>query len=254
MDLTFGEYLRALITADMDLMAEDKHRYRVAFIEAFRRRGIYPRDVRTLSEDSLRWARPGEDPTLEPGQMEETLKHFIENIRLRDRVDKLRYRRNRFDIWTETRNIRSGLHEAIKNEVEKAELLQRLTGLALAEYQAPEGVRVHRDGWPVFNVYALREARRQQEDGRVLNQVFITILQTERMVHEEQTHTIRSGSTLILDLDEARVTYVIRKGLHDKERLTRTIAFKESQSNASLGATYFGELDEPFAALHHVGA
>jgi hypothetical protein len=53
-DLTFGEYLRAIITADMDLMPEDEHNYRVAFIEAFRRRGIYPRDVRTLSEDSLR--------------------------------------------------------------------------------------------------------------------------------------------------------------------------------------------------------
>ena len=61
-DLSFGEYLRALITADMDLMAEDQHGYRVAFIEAFRRRGIYPHDVRTLSSDNLRWARPGEDP------------------------------------------------------------------------------------------------------------------------------------------------------------------------------------------------
>ena len=81
-DLTFGEYLRALITADMDLMPEDQHRYRVAFIEAFRRRGIYPRDVRTLSEDSLRWARPGEDPRMAPGEMEAMLKQFIENIRL----------------------------------------------------------------------------------------------------------------------------------------------------------------------------
>ena len=44
-DLTFGEYLRALVTADMDLMPEDEHGYRVAFIEAFRRRGIYPDDV-----------------------------------------------------------------------------------------------------------------------------------------------------------------------------------------------------------------
>lgn len=254
-DLTFGEYLRALITADMNLMSEDQHGYRVAFIEAFRRRGIYPRDVRTLSEDSLRWARPGEDPTLEPGQMEEMLKYFIENIGLRDRVDKLRYRRDRRDIWTETRKIRIELHQAIKSEVEKAELLQNLTGLALAGYQAPEGVRVHRDGSPVFTVQALREARRQQEDGRILNQVFITILQKERMEHQDQTHTIRSGSTLVLDLDEARVTYVIRKGLRDKERLARTIAFKESQtSTASLATTYFGESGEPFAALHHVGA
>lgn len=254
-DLTFGEYLRALITADMDLMSEDQHGYRVAFIEAFRRRGIYPRDVRTLSEESLRWAHPGEDPTLEPGRMEEMLKEFIENIRLRDWVDKLRYKRDRRDIWTETRNIRIELHQAIKSEVEKAEFLQNLTGLALAGYQAPEGCVVHRDGSPVFTVQALREARRQQEDGRILSQVFITILQKERMEYQDQTHTIRSGSTLVLDLNEARVTYVIRKGLRDKERLARTIAFKESQiSTASLATTYFGESGEPFAALHHLGA
>ena len=41
-DLTFGEYLRALITADTDLVPNDKHGYRTAFIEAFRNRGIYP--------------------------------------------------------------------------------------------------------------------------------------------------------------------------------------------------------------------
>jgi hypothetical protein len=254
-DLTFGEYLRALITADLDLMSEDQHGYRVAFIEAFRRRGIYPRDVRTLSEDSLRWANPGEDPALEPGQMEERLKLFIQNIGLRHQVDKLRYQKDRRAIWTETRQIRIELHVAIQNEVAKAEILQHLTGLALAEYQAPEGVRIQRDGWPVFSVHAFREARRQQGDGRVLNQVFITILQKERMEHQGRTHTIRCGSTLVLDLDEMRVKYVIRKGLHDRERLLRTIVFKENQAiNASLAATYFGEALEPFAALHHLGA
>ena len=37
-DLVFGEYLRALITADADLVPDDKHGYRTAFIEAFRNR------------------------------------------------------------------------------------------------------------------------------------------------------------------------------------------------------------------------
>ena len=41
-DVTFFEYLRALITADFDLVSDDRHNYRVAFVEAFRRRGIYP--------------------------------------------------------------------------------------------------------------------------------------------------------------------------------------------------------------------
>jgi hypothetical protein len=254
-DLTFGEYLRALITADLDLMLEDQHRYRVAFIEAFRRRGIYPRDVRTLSEDSLRWARPGEDPTLAPGEMEGRLRRFIEDIRLRNQVDKLRYLRTRKEIWEKTREIKIDLHGAISSQVAKAEILQRLTGLALAEYQAPPGVKVHRDGVPVFSVKAIREARRQRGDGRVLNQVFITLLQKETMEHDGQRYTIRCGSVLVLDLDELRVTYVIRKGLQDQERLLRTIEFQESQaSTASLGLTYFGASSEPFAALHLTGA
>jgi len=254
-DLTFGEYLRALITADLDLMPEDEHRYRVAFIEAFRRRGIYPRDVRTLSEDSLRWARPGEDPTLEPGEMVDRLRLFIESIDLRHHVDKLRYLTTRREIWEATRAIRAQLHDAISGQVVKAEILQWLTGLALAEYQAPPGVKQHRDGVPVFSVQALREARRGRGDARVLNQVFITLLQKETVEHEGQRHTIRCGSVIVVDLDEQRVTYVIRKGLHDQERISRTIEFKESQvSSFSLAATYLIGSDEPFAALHSTGA
>ena len=59
-EISFGDYLRALITADYDLVPEDSWGYRVAFIEAFKRRGIYPRDVRSLSVDSLRWKMPHE--------------------------------------------------------------------------------------------------------------------------------------------------------------------------------------------------
>ena len=58
MDIIFGEYLRALITADSDLVPYDRLGYRVAFIEAFRDRGIYPRDVKHLSPGSLRWEAP----------------------------------------------------------------------------------------------------------------------------------------------------------------------------------------------------
>ena len=60
-DITFGDYLRAIITADADLYAEDERGYRIAFIEAFRRRGIYPREIRTLSQESLSWSSIHED-------------------------------------------------------------------------------------------------------------------------------------------------------------------------------------------------
>jgi hypothetical protein len=51
------------------------------------------------------------------------------------------------------------------------------------------------------------------------------------------------------------VTCVIRKGLHDQERLLRTIEFEEGRSlTASLGSTYFVGIDESFAAFHNTGA
>lgn len=56
-DITFGDYLRALLTADSDLTPDDPARHRLAFIQAFRDHGIYPLDVRTLAEDSLQWVR-----------------------------------------------------------------------------------------------------------------------------------------------------------------------------------------------------
>jgi hypothetical protein len=259
-DLTFGEYLRALITADMDLMPEDEHRYRVAFIEAFRRCGIYPRDVRTLSEDSLRWAQPGEDPTLEPGEMEAKLRLFIQDIRLRAHVDKLRYLRGRKEIWKATCEIRRELHDAIQEQVQKARILEHLTGLALTEIETteiktPVGIRFNRRGLPSFFVKAFREARRVRDDGRTLNQVFITILQTEFVERDGQEYKIRCGSSIVIDLDDLRVTYVVRKGLRDAQRVARTIEFQEDGAGtASLAGTYFETTREPFAALHHIGA
>ena len=56
-DITFGDYLRALITADLDIAPEDETGYRLALIEAFRARGIFPNRVNTLSIESLRWLR-----------------------------------------------------------------------------------------------------------------------------------------------------------------------------------------------------
>ncbi|MEJ8836939.1 hypothetical protein [Ramlibacter sp. AN1133] len=56
--MMFGDYLRALITADCDLVPDDTWDYRGALIDAFRRRRIYPRSAQHLSEDSLVWRGP----------------------------------------------------------------------------------------------------------------------------------------------------------------------------------------------------
>lgn len=55
---TFGEYLRAIVTADFDLYPDDPLQYRVAIAEAFRKRGIAVPCCLSYAPESLRWEPP----------------------------------------------------------------------------------------------------------------------------------------------------------------------------------------------------
>jgi hypothetical protein len=56
-DITFGDFLRAIITSDIDMVAVDDHNYRVAFIEAFQKRGIFPVGVKSMSIEDLSYEK-----------------------------------------------------------------------------------------------------------------------------------------------------------------------------------------------------
>jgi hypothetical protein len=57
-DVRFSDFLRALVTADRELYPTDAAGIRTEFIDAFRRRGIYPEGVISLAEDALIWPSP----------------------------------------------------------------------------------------------------------------------------------------------------------------------------------------------------
>jgi hypothetical protein len=54
-DVTFGDFLRALVTADRAVYPRDESRLRATIVESFRRRGIYPDRVSSLADASLPW-------------------------------------------------------------------------------------------------------------------------------------------------------------------------------------------------------
>ena len=56
-DVTFGDFLRALITASIDLRPEADRGLRQALMQAFRVRGILPEDASFFSEEALCWPR-----------------------------------------------------------------------------------------------------------------------------------------------------------------------------------------------------
>lgn len=73
-DIEFGDFLRAIVTSDSELVPDDTYGYRDAIIDAFRSRGIYARDARSLSEEGLRWPspRPEDGLRLDRAQLGET--------------------------------------------------------------------------------------------------------------------------------------------------------------------------------------
>ena len=56
-DITFGDFLRAVLTADLDIHPNDPDGVRNAFMEAFRLRGIVADEAVSYSEGSLFWPK-----------------------------------------------------------------------------------------------------------------------------------------------------------------------------------------------------
>jgi hypothetical protein len=159
-DISFGDYLRAIITADADLVPDDDLGYRIAFIEAFRWRGIYPRDVRALSVDSLRW------PAVRTSQS------FFQPLadQLRALVGQFAYFQTRSQTYDETERISSQLHDWI--EIEGHAQLKEFSEIAgiTFEFGLPGLRGDKKKGIPRFQVHSLRPARRVSPDGEALNQ------------------------------------------------------------------------------------
>ena len=71
-DVTFGDFLRAVVTADFELAPRDLYGQRALTVESFRRRGIHPEGVTSLAEVSLLWDPPdGKLPPFPTGLIED---------------------------------------------------------------------------------------------------------------------------------------------------------------------------------------
>jgi hypothetical protein len=267
-DITFGEYLRAIITADFDLVREDDRGYRIAFIEAFRRRGIYPRGIRSLSEESLRW------PKVRAEDYKTLFEPIAKNL-LQEFADNASYFKDREQIYKQTNEVQAKLHKLIEQALGepkyRSETLlpgPEVTGLVLTA-ESPHlqvaGVPVEQftrqrdlngDGVkdPAFEISAIRPVQRAGPKGNILNHLVITITQKRNVpTGDGETITFRGGCTLVLDLSVPEVHYCITKSIIDNERLQRQLSFQRDGVGASLQATYLaenGRVNEPFALLH----
>jgi hypothetical protein len=247
-DVTFFEYLRALITADSDLVREDRFNYRLAFVEAFRRRGIYPLShgtpgqatVPTMAVDTLRWQgidQSSVEPEILPKIREEYAK-VIES--LKEYVHECFYLSEREALFTRTHHRRLALQAQLESVFKD-----------VPEFAKELGIEA---GKP-FEVHELRRALRESPNGWVAPAVIVTLTQDEEVPADPETgtpaHMFPGGSTLVVDLSVPAVKYRILKRVQSKDRRLRTATFLRDNSLDPLRALFFGmAAREPFAALH----
>lgn len=253
-DVTFGDYLRALITADHDLVTDDARGYRIAFIEAFRRRGIYPKGCRSLSIENLLWS-----------PLETQIK--FPNLWRRP----FRYEESREKLFLDARRRAFELRNWIlDNRDAFGETAARSLGLRL-DADAPKTIRRRRDTrLPHVEVHSVRLADRIGPDGQREPQVIIEITQERRAYRTAELQaemddvgrrpgvrpdfTFRGGATLIVDARTHEIRYAIVKAIDSEARLAAERAFRFGGAAETLGATYFGasRQREPFAFLHRM--
>jgi subtilisin family serine protease len=246
-DLTFFEYLRALITADYDLVHDDRYDYRVAFVEAFRRRGIHtdeglgmtPDSYGTLSVETLRWR--GVAPPVSKTRraaMDRMYAKIVESLKAY--ADACTYFTSREQLFEETRKHRQVVSRLVKKAVKELPSLGEELGV---------------DPKHDFEIHEMRRAMRAAPDGRIVPQVILALTQSQVVKGDESGgvpgYIFRGGSTLVVDLAVPEVKYRIVKRIKSKERRGRTQAYLRELATDPFRAMLFGpNVREPFAALH----
>jgi hypothetical protein len=283
-DLNFGDYLRALITADVEHNPESDDGLRYALLESFRSWGIVPKDVNTYSIESMRW-KPLEDFGMvrQSRALQKSI-HFVFNpemkkqyptAKLNTRIDyvirsmeKILREDNRKEIFDESRKLSAVVHNMFDGKFDfYIEDMEKLLGMNFSDTRYRfhdevfnKEVRLTAAKRKKFQVYRCRPLiRHNNADGSISKILMITFLQKIYVSMKNSPYEgyfdndlfdYRGGATLIIDLANYKILYAIGKSIGSSNRLKEQLHYAINRSNEEENSALLMHGDEPFAALH----
>lgn len=224
-DLQFGEYLRAIVTADADLVPNDPLCYRVAIAEAFRKRGIFVPGALSMAPDSLMWDEldPGDLPWFSnhPEEFDSLFASLLHRLKInvdfarRAKRDDTNPEGHEEGANPEPLNLRNeSMRIILENQDAMARWLaeddghdidwQLMLGLQIRkQIDYVDGTGAHqtatamggisiseKTGEPSIEVHSVRVARRQGPDGQELQQLVVQITQRRRAYFNPECQAI----------------------------------------------------------------
>jgi hypothetical protein len=226
-DITFGQYLRAVITADKDLVPDDPWAYREAWVDSFRRYKIFPNSVPDLSEESLLWLNPNK-----------------QNFEI-PRIEDLSFAELRFDgdpAWPASADELERQACVLGNIVTTPEFMS-LFGLAGKDDPSlKRDPNLEPDQVDLPKIQSIRSSRRIGPSGQVIFDIIAEVTQrrSARVQGSEETCNFYGGSTIIID-PRGAIRYVIAKRVTNNQRLQQQIDFLNGPQGEKYKDSFYGE-------------
>ncbi len=238
-DIRFGDYLRALVTADYELSPADEYGTRAAMIEAFRVRGIYPDGVISLAEESLIW--PTADPGLPnlPMEMMETLREIMSAANA--------FSRTKAPSPTSATKFSESDEGTDRDLSHEASV--KLWEWANANRAA---LMLHPDPNMKVEVHGFHTAFRVSSTGQLLTEVVAQFAQADRSSSEKRGGIPLRGGTTVVAAADGKVRYLIAKPL-PSANLTDSVK-KQAELRVQRQEEYLRLFDQADPMMSHFSA
>ena len=280
-DITFGAFLRGIITADLDFAPDERDSFRIVFIESFREWGIYPRGVSSMGADALAW--PSGEELMQELMADGTMRHMPDELReqlkpfVLDASQNWNLESDRFEVWKDLDRLRPALWKWLREGDSFGRDYARLFGLVIEHGEAPATVSKGADGGPAVEVHSVRPAMRRSLQGSTSVDLVIEITQKRNGYFSREVQkqmdagtvpmsqpdfVYRAGATIVIDPATRDVRRVIRTAgtITDDAEMDRVRRFRMGEHDGgnafdgglgvSLQNEEPGDRHEPFALLH----
>jgi hypothetical protein len=195
-DVTFGDVVRAVVTADRKLYPDDVINLRGTLVEAMRRRGIYPERVASLTDDALAWPAPASRLTLDDPGAPIDLRSLVLSATM--------------DL-----DLSGAPGEEMAGEQRSAggdRLYQMVT-----HWAHTHALEIGLDPSARVSLAGVHVAYRLAEDGQPRPDLVLQLAQRRRDLEDQSLHVdrrpvFRAGTTLVAGVD-GEVEYVVAKPL-----------------------------------------
>jgi hypothetical protein len=212
-DITFGDYLRALVTADFEISSSDDIGQRAAMIEAFRMRGVYPENVTSLAEESLIWEKAD---GLRKFPVEKLWKMMLEGAAAFSRWAPPDPETTQSSEDRDREIVAQFAQMGIESENEESEPETDLNSYVaedLRQYAKENAKELHLDPDRNIHVLGFHPVFRVAPQGQLLVEMVAQFAQQDSTYKEKFGGVPFRGGTTVIASAEGEVRYVISKPL-----------------------------------------